>query len=542
MTRICRNCKTEFTIYPDDQAYYQKIGVQEPRMCPQCRAQRRLAFRNERVFYKKKCDKCKKDTISMYSPNKPYTVWCHDCWFTDDWDATDYGRDYDPSRPFFEQFQELWEKVPKINLIGRRNVGSDYINIAADNKNCYMIVESSNNEECIHCYWIQKTRDSVDTSFAHESELCYESDDIYNSYKLFYSKGVYDCRDSYFLFDCRDCSDCVGCVNLRSKKYCIFNEQYTKNEYEQRITDMRLDTAEGVENFRKKFEEFKLTQPHKFAEIVNAPGSTGTYIKDAKNCAECFHSYDAEDNRYGVHVWRNAKNCMDVDTAGRGAEWIYNSHNTAAKSANCICCSICWGDSFLQYCAYCFDSQDLFGCAGLRKKQYCILNKQYSKEEYEKLKCLVINHMKDNGTYGEFFPPSLSCFGYNEACVQEQFPLTKEQAIEQGYKWEDHSRGTYGKENGKDIFACAQCTKNYLLIPRELEFYQRLAIPLPTLCPDCRHMRRFTARGPNRLWKRNCANPDAPVGGACNKEVETNYPPDRPEIIYCESCYNAEVI
>ena len=118
--------------------------------------------------------------------------------------------------------------------------------------------------------------------------------------------------------------------------------------------------------------------------------------------------------------------------------------------------------------------------------------------------------------------------------MQEQFPSTKEQAVTQGFKWEDTERGTYGKENGKDIFACTQCKKNFRIIPREFEFYQRLSIPLPRLCPECRHLRRFTARGPNRLWKRHCAK--------CNAEFETNYTPDRKEIIYCESCYNAEII
>lgn len=472
--------------------------------------------------------------ISQYSPNKPYPVYCHDCWFGDSWDALEYGRAYDPNRPFFEQFKELWDAVPKINLIGVRNVGSDYIHIAADNKNCYMIVESSNNEECIHCYWIQMTKDCIDCSFTHNCTLCYETDDGYDSYRVMYSKGVYDCRESYFLFDCRNVSNSIGCVNLRNKQYCIFNEQYTKEEFEKRKAEMHLDTYLGVQHLNDQFEAFKLTQPHKFAEIVNAPGSTGAYIKDAKNCKDCFHSYDAEDNRYGVHVWRDAKNCMDVDTAGRGAEWIYNSHNTAAKSANCICCSVCWGDSFCQYCMYCFDSQELFGCVGLRKKQYCILNRQYSPIEFKNQISKIKEHMQKTGEYGEFFPPSLSAFGYNEACVQEQFPLTNEQAIAQGFKWEDLARGTYGKENGKDIFACATCKKNYRIIPRESEFYQRLAIPLPLLCPDCRHLRRFTARGPNKLWKRNCAK--------CNAEFETNYSPDRPEILYCEECYNREIL
>lgn len=534
MITSCKNCGQEFEITSNDQAYYEKIGVQEPVMCPQCRAQRRLAFRNERSLYKSSCGKCGKAMISQYSPNKPDTVYCHDCWFGESWDAMQFGREYDPTRPFFDQYKDLLDVVPKINLIGVRNVNSDYIHIAADNKDCYMIIESSNNENCIHCYWVQMTKDCIDSSFTHQCALCYEIDDCYDCYQLMYSKGCQECRESYFLFDCRNVTNSIGCMNLRNRQYCVFNEQKTKEEYEQFIAESRLDSCEGVEAMRERFEAFRLTQPHKFAEITNAPGSTGTYINNAKNCTECFHSYDAEDSRYGVHVWRDAKNCMDVDTAGRGAEWIYNSHNTAAKSSNCICCSVCWGDSFISYCTYCFDSQDLFGCVGLRKKQYCILNKQYTKEQYTELKEKIIADLKREGIYGEFFPPTLSSFGYNESCVQEQFPLIKEQALAQGFKWEDLERGTYGKENGKDIFACKVCRRNYLIIPREAEFYERFSIPTPDMCPDCRHLRRFTARGPNKLWQRNCAK--------CNASFETNYAPDRPEILYCEQCYQNELI
>ena len=50
----------------------------------------------------------------------------------------------------------------------------------------------------------------------------------------------------------------------------------------------------------------------------------------------------------------------------------------------------------------------------LKRKQYSILNKQYSKEEYEKLRAHIIEDMKKNPyvdslgrvyTYGEFFSP-----------------------------------------------------------------------------------------------------------------------------------------
>ncbi len=547
MHKNCDKCQASFEITDNDRSFYEKMGVVAPSLCPICRAQLRLSFRNERVFYKRACDKCKKDVVSMYSPNKPYTVWCYDCWFGDDWDGTDYAKEYNPSRPFLEQFEELWKAVPKVALIYVRSPGSDYINISADNKNCYFIIESSNNEDSIHSYWIQECRDVIDTSFASKCELCYECDDCYNSYKLKYSKGCHDCRESAFLLDCKGCSDSLGCINLRQQQYCIFNQQYSKEEYFEKLESFRLDTTEGVEAFRTAFEEFALTQPRKYAEIVNVANSSGNYIKHAKNCEQCFHCYDAEDNKYGVHIWRNAKDTMDCDTAGRGAERIYNSINAGLDTSNHVATAVCWGSTFAGYSMYCFNSNNILGCAGLRKKDYSILNKQYSKEEYEQLSNKIISEMKTSGEYGQFFPAQFSCFGYNESAAQEQFLWTKEEALSNGFKWEDTPRGTFGKETkqwnevpgaileveldpSKEIFACQACTKNYRIIPNEFSFYKRLEIPLPHLCPDCRHARRFAARGPNMLFDRTCSN--------CGTDVQSPYSKDRPEILYCDTCYN----
>ncbi len=515
----------------------------------------------------------------MYSPNKPDTVWCHDCWFADDWDPKDYGLNYDSEKPFFEQFKKLWEVIPKVSLIHIRNINSEYLNISADSKDCYMIIESSSNENCVHCYWIQVCKDLVDVSFSHQTQLSYESDDCYNCYKLFYSKGCHDSRESYFMLDCKNCSNCIGCVNLRSKQYHIFNQPFSKEEYENFLKSAHLDTHSGVQKLREEFEKFMAMQPRKFAENVNATNSTGNYIKNAKNCRRCFHAYEAEDCAYSVHVWRDAKDCMDCDTSGRQSELIYNSTNTGLVGSNCICCSLCWGNNFLTYCLYCYDSNNCFGSVGLRKQKYCILNKQYEEKEYHELKNKIINDMKAAGEYGDYYPPALSAFGYNEACVQDQFPLTKEEALQQGFKWEDSPRGTFGKETiqwknipdsineinnldiPKQIFACALCAKNYLIIQREMEFYKQLQIPLPRLCPDCRHERRFKARGPNRLWHRKCEcmkltddnklttnnkyqNTATHSHGEnpCPNEFETSYAPDRSEIVYCESCYNSEVL
>ena len=551
-TKTCQNCKNDFVIEPDDFSFYERMGVDVPKSCPDCRAQLRLSFRNERVFYKRKCDKCSNSVVSMYSPNKSFAVWCYDCWFSLDWGGEDFEIDYDESKPFFEQFERLWKLIPKVSLIYIRSPGSDYTNISADNKNCYFIIESSNNENSIHSYWIQECRDVIDTSFSSKCELTYESDDCYNSYKLLHSKGCHDCATSYFLTDCKGCTDCIGCINLRNKSNCIFNEAYSKEEYEKIKNELRLDTYSGLKIFREKYENFLKNQPRKFAEIIQAVDSTGSYMKNVKNCKSCFHCYEAEDNKYGVHIWRNAKDTMDCNTAGRNANLIYNSINTGINDSNLVSCAIAWDCSFVEYSMYCFNVNNCFGCIGLRKKNYCILNKEYNKEEYEKIVRRIKNEMKERKEYGQFFPKNLSCFGYNETPANEEFLLTKEEARTNGFSWEDTERGTYGKETRRiidmpesfkdinfdvieEIFICESCSKNYKIIQNEYLFYKKLDIPLPRLCPDCRHYKRIEARGPNKLWHRSC------MKEGCTNEFETSYSPDRPEIIYCEKCYQREV-
>ncbi len=560
-TRFCKNCTKEFTIEVDDFSFYRKVGVQDPGLCVECRAQLRHIFRNERNFYKRNCDLCGESMITIWSPNKETLVYCVSCWWSDKWDPYMYGISYDPTKTFFEQIGELYKNVPKPALIGTRNVDSNYLNYVADCNRCYMIFESSNNEDCIHCYWIQLSKDLVDCSFTNKVERSYESDDCYDSYGLLYSKGCYSCTDSYFLLDCRGCTDSIGCINLRNKSHCILNVQYTKEEYEKIKKELRLDTYTGVENFRQKFNEFIKHQPRKFNEATNAIHSTGNYLSNIKNSRKVFHSYEAEDNAYSCHVWRDAKDCFDCHTAGRSAERIYNSTNTGIQASNCICCHNCWSSNFTEYSFYCFNGVNVFGCVGLQKATYTILNKKYSKEEYEKIRTQIIEELKKENMYGEFFPKELALFGYNETTAMEESPLSKEDALAQGYKWEDTPRGTYGKQTKasheipdgihdidfdatKEIFECIECKKNYRIIQNEFLFYKKLSIPLPRLCPDCRHARRMKNRGPNKLWHRSCMcdkKNHAHGEQKCPVEFETSYAPERTEVIYCEKCYQQEV-
>lgn len=100
---ICQNCKTEFTIEPEDFEFYEKIQVPPPTFCPECRMARKMMFRNERVLYKRKCNLCKENIISIYHPKSSYTVYCNKCWWSDKWDSMNYGKNYDFKKSFFEQ-------------------------------------------------------------------------------------------------------------------------------------------------------------------------------------------------------------------------------------------------------------------------------------------------------------------------------------------------------------------------------------------------------------------------------------------------------
>lgn len=229
-----------------------------------------------------------------------------------------------------------------------------------------------------------------------------------------------------------------------------------------------------------------------------------------------------------------------------------------------MCCVSCFpGINYVYYSLFCRNSDYLFGCVSMKKNQYCILNKQYSMEEYEALMPKIIEHMKTTGEWGEFFPPQMSFIGYNESVAQAYFPLTKEQALAKGFPWNDSIGYTTGKETLsvnnvpeideapssiiKEIFACAVCMRNYKIIAQEFQFYQNMHLPLPRRCPNCRHKKRMELRGSSHvLHRRACQCAGSPQhshrSSPCTIQFETTYAPDRPEIVYCEQCYQSEVV
>src|SRR3989344_531957 len=117
MQKNCKSCGKNFEIRKEDLDFYERWQVPPPNYCPKCREMHRLAFRNERTLYKRTCSQSGKQVISIYPENTPFPVYDQHIWWGDEWEALDYGMDYDPKRPFFEQLQELKNKVPRISLL-----------------------------------------------------------------------------------------------------------------------------------------------------------------------------------------------------------------------------------------------------------------------------------------------------------------------------------------------------------------------------------------------------------------------------------------
>lgn len=525
----CAQCQQAFSVPSRDQSFYQRISVPSPTKCPQCRFQLRMSFRNERFLYQRECAMCQAPILSQYSADKPYTIYCRTCWWSDRWDPLDYARDYNPNQPFFLQFAELKKVVPRIGLLNDADsVNSDFCHRVNRMKNCYMVYDAVDNEDCLYGSGMYGNKDSIDCDYCDRVELCYDCSFCTECYGLQRSRDCLNCRDSAYLIDCIGVSNSLQCVGLRNVQYHYQNKPLTQAEFE-RLWTKRFELSD-------QFEQFSITIPRRFYNGVNTDDSSGDHLVNTHAVQHSFQVRDSESCSYcyGVH---HAKDSYDYTIWGDQAELMYEAHACGGDTSRVMFANVVWFGHDTTYCDHCLNGAiNCFGCVGLKNQQYCILNQQYAATEYTKLRDQLIDHMQQTGDWGNFFPPSVSDFCYNETVAHEFFPLTKEQAIMGGWTWQDHLPGTYGKADAsKHIYDCIQCGKNFHLIPQELKFYEKQHIPLPQYCPDCRHDLRMRYRSPYRLWERQCMKTD------CSNRFHTAYSPDRKEIIYCEGCYTKAI-
>jgi hypothetical protein len=581
-TRQCQNCKASFAIEPDDFTFYAKMSVPPPTWCPDCRAMRRLNFWNEHTPFIRKDSRTGKEIFSTYSNAAPIQVYDRDYWWSDAWDPLSYAREYDFSKPFFAQFHELMLAVPWPSKSVRDMVNSDYSNQASSLKNCYLCFNGGYSEDCMYGDAYNHMTSSAEFYVCKQCDQCFGLYQSSKCYRTFFSEGCTGCQNVWLSVDCSDCSDCFGCVSLRHKQYYIFNKPNTKEEYEKRISEFNLGSYSSLAELESQLEKFVLQFPHKYIHSLGCTNVSGDYIYWSKNARDCYEVGQTEDSRYSQCCFDGVKDCADYSNWGQAVESLYEAVSCGDNCQMLKFCFDCWpACRELEYCMNCHSCSNLFACVGLQKKQYCIFNQQYTKEEYDTLVPKIRKHMDEmpyvdskgrEYRYGELFPAEMSPTAYNESKAQDYYPLTKEQALARGFLWFDIERrefqATIRAEDLPDHIAdakdsivnekigCGSCGRAYRIIVPELALHRRFGIPLPRLCFVCRYNKLVRHRNPLKLHQRTCQcagaisedgvyqNTTAHLHGEgkCQNEFETSYAPDRKDIVYCEDCYNSETV
>ncbi len=565
ITKKCAVSGKEFTITEKDLEFYAKMEIisQEdlaklksreitdcvglPTLCPEERARRRMVWNNARFLYKRKCDGTGKIIISNFDSEQKFPVYDVQYFFSNDWEQLATGRDFDFSRDFFSQFEELLQVAPRLALqrSPEYDENSDYTNYAGKNKNCYLIFDSDKNWDCMYSYSINSCRNVLDSYRMDDCELCYQCIDCVKCYEGRFLQNCTNCNSSWFLKNCIGCNDCFGCVNLRNKQYYFMNKPYSKEEYQKKIAKLEMDKRSNLDGMRGHFVKYAQKFSCKFMEGVQNENVLGNYLTNCKDAEYCFDSRKLWDCKYITQGFDSAKTSMDCTEIGDEVELLYECYCVGYTAYNNKFSTHQLGKSAdLNYCYYTPYCENCFGCVGLHHQKYCILNKQYSKEEYFKTRDRIIKHMKKTKEWGEFFPAKLAPFGYNLTMAQDHMPLSKEEILARGFKWKDKVQTTkydgevykipdsihdVGDEICDKILTCQETGQNYKIQSMELKFYRNLGLPVPTKHHEVRFMERAKLRNPRKLFSRECAE--------CQKKIQTTFAPDRPEKVLCEECY-----
>src|SRR3989344_2681210 len=79
---------------------------------------------------------------------------------------------------------------------------------------------------------------------------------------------------------------------------------------------------------------------------------------------------------------------------------------------------------------------------------------------------------------------------------------------------------------------CQNCHKDFIIEPEDFKFYQKISVPPPTWCPECRMVRRMNFRNERTLYNRKC--------DLCKKEIISMYDKNHIAPVYCYDCWHSD--
>ncbi|GAG96058.1 unnamed protein product, partial [marine sediment metagenome] len=257
-----------------------------------------------------------------------------------------------------------------------------------------------------------------------------------------------------------------------------------------------LNKYEAQEEHLGRCRDYAKSTEHQPNYFVNTEDCSGNYLRDSRNAVSCYFAHTLKDCGYLVNS-KSSNNCwrgMAID-----AEFSYESV-PVGSSRELYCYANIGGEANLYSFGLEQNSSHCFGCAALKRKSYCILNKQYGKEEYFELIPRIVAQMKCTGEWGQGLAPSLSRHVCEHTLSDIFFErLSLEEKEIRGYRCEsieveptagspselsqlpsDVSQITENQILGK-AFPSKKSGRLFNIQRRELAFHQRFNIPLPRL-------------------------------------------------------------
>ena len=487
--KFCSLSGVKFPIFQSDTDFYTKISptvawetflIPSPTLCPEERSRRRMSWRNERSLYKRKCDATWETKISIYSPDKEVLVYDRNYRWSDAFEAMEYGKEIDFTQSFMQQFYKLLYEVPHFSIyhMSQASQNCDYSNHTLDCRDCYMCFSTVESQDCLYC---------------NNNDWCNNCVDCMN---------IQWCENSYDLIDCVNCYQCFSCTDCLDCKYCIWSTNLTWKEY----------VINNIQKTKLEFDQYKLEQNMTSFEQsnyhINATNCIWKHITNASGMKLCFDIHDMEKWAYMQRSFRS----LSAYDWYWVAWWELNLELQSGRWYKIAFGAYCYENTDCYYTHSCFGNDHLFACVWLRNKKYCILNKQYTKQEYEKLLPKVIDTMRIEWNRWEFFDSSESPFWYNETIAHDYFPMRKSIAKERWYKWQNlsyepkvHADALIKASHYQDIstiddwilkkiFLCEESWRPFRLVKQELDFYRKHSLKLPLYHPDLRQQKRLRWR------------------------------------------------
>lgn len=541
-TFTCSETGESFEIPQDIYNLYKGLDFPLPTSAPHIRLRQQRAHIGGLELFARSTSEGK-TIISMYDPNSSVSLLEPVTWYGDTFEGTNYPSAIDTTQAFFPQWKKFSEIVPRPAIFNDPNSSNcSWCLYELEFKNSYATYGGLGCVDVMYADMAIRANNSVDIIGLVDSEWSYESAQLVECSNATWSEYCVACLNIAFCFGCKNCTDCFGSVNIKNKKYYFLNEQLSEEEYKQKISEIDLSDADTVEYWKEKTKDL-WKQGYYMAESNFK--SENVLGDDLIDCKSVFGISMFGSNRvYNGFDASFIKDSCDISTCTKlersiGSTVCINGY----ENKMCISCDGCMD---VEYSEICISCEHCFGCIGLKRKQFCIFNVQYSEEEYWKKLDEIKSEMLTRGEYGQFFPYNTSMLSYNTSHADAFFPITKDEAEKLGSRWYTFPQTDTSKaspletlpkklsETSTEIlekqFICAESGRPFRIVKSELEFHQKMKIALPRKHPTVRRKQRYKKFLELRIYPRNCEK--------CQKNVFARISPKSEAHILCDECYN----